>query len=70
MSKLDEKLNFHHHVKDHLSKKVLEWIKTKQVLLTRILLKRTGRWASLWLLWENLTSRSCFETSGLKEVFH
>ena len=39
-------------------------------LLTETLLKRTGGRASLWLLREKATSWSCFETSGLKEIFH
>ena len=39
-------------------------------LLTRTLLKWTGGWASLWLLRENTTSWACFETAGLKDIFH
>ena len=50
-----------------------KWIPTcfwMEHLLTGTLLKITGWWASLWLLRENTTSWACFETSGLKEIFH
>ena len=38
-------------------------------LSTGTLLKRTGGWASFWLLQEKAISWACLETSGLKDIF-
>ena len=39
-------------------------------LLTETLFKRTGGWASLWLLQEKIMLWACLETSRLKDIFH